>query len=148
MVSEARMRRSAGYGLLDLVVGAALLAVAVMAAAQLVLDTNNMRQSIEIQRLVGDRLDEELKMVESASFATIFDDHHQRGFSLEDERIRLQAPQGDPDGLPGHVEVLVPDPPNDPSSLLEARVEVQWSDRTGTHERQFRQLVSRFAGGP
>ena len=136
-----------GLGLLDVVVGMALMAVAVLAAAQLVMDTNNMRQTIEIQRLVSDHLDSQLKQVEVTSFPTIQTAHDGRGFPVESPNgLRLEAPQGDPDGLPGLVSIEVPDPPGNPDQLVRVTVEVEWADRSGTHRQSRSALVSSVGG--
>lgn len=138
-----------GLGLLDVVIGMALMAVAIMAAAQLVMDTNNMRQTIDIQRLVSDHLDSQIKQAEVTPFAEILVNHQNRGFEVSSaDGLILQAPQGDPDGLPGVVVVEVPDPPNDAGELLNVVVSIAWSDRRGTHAQSRSTLISRVGGLP
>lgn len=146
---DGKRRRQEGLGLLDVVVGMALLAVAVMSAAQLVLDTNNMRRTIDIQRLVSDTLDSELKRIEVTPFAEIVATHQDRAFEVaSQDRLILQPPQGDPDGLPGMVIVDIPEPPGDASALLNVHVEIEWSDRGGTHRNTRSTLISHVGASP
>ena len=46
--------------------------------------------------------------------------------------MRLTAPPGDPDGLPGLVTGTVPDPPGDAVELLLVTVRIDWFDGTNT----------------
>jgi len=135
--------------LLDVVVGASLLAAAGLAAAQLVLDTNSLRRACAVRRLVIETISEELKRIEGSVFEEVLADHDGRGFRVADDEptgITLTAPPGDPDGLPGLVTVTVPDPPNLPNELLDVTVRVDWFD-SGVANFVVRRLrVSRVGG--
>ena len=135
--------------LLDVVVGASLLAAAGLAAAQLVLDTSSLRQACSVRRLVIETISEELKLVEASLFENVQAEHDRRGFAVaEDEAdgMRLTAPPGDPDGLPGLVTVTVPDPPGDAGELLQVTVQVSWFDGTTTSTVARSLRVSRVGG--
>jgi hypothetical protein len=135
--------------LLDVVVGASLLAAAGLAAAQLVLDTSSLRQACAVRRLVIESISEELKFIEASLFENVQAEHDGRGFAVaEDEAdgMRLTAPPGDPDGLPGLVTVTVPDPPGDAGELLEVTVSVSWFDGTTTSTVARSLRVSRVGG--
>jgi hypothetical protein len=135
--------------LLDVVVGASLLAAAGLAAAQMVLDTSSLRQACAVRRLVIETISEELKRIEGSVFEQVRADHDGRGFAVaEDEPggMHLTAPPGDADGLPGLVTVTVPDPPNDPGELLEVTVRIDWFDGAASHSVTRSLEVSRVGG--
>jgi hypothetical protein len=135
--------------LLDVVVGATLLAAAGLAAAQLVLDTTSLRQACAVRRLVIETISEELKQIEASLYEEVQADHHGRGFAVAEDEVdglRLTAPPGDPDGLPGLVTVTVPDPPGDAGELLEVTVRVDWFDGTTTSSVVRNLRVSRVGG--
>jgi len=135
--------------LLDVLVGASLLAAACLAAAQMVLDTTSLRAACAVRRLVIESISEELKRVEGSVFESLRADHDGRGFAVrEDEAggLRLVAPPGDPDGLPGLVTVTVPDPPGNAGELLEVTVRVEWFDGGVASEMVRTLSVSRVGG--
>lgn len=135
--------------LLDVVVGASLLAAAGLAAAQLVLDTNSLRRACAVRRLVIETISEELKRIEGSVFEEVLADHDGRGFAVADDEptgITLTAPPGDPDGLPGLITVTVPDPPNLPNELLDVTVRVDWFDSGVANFVARRLRVSRVGG--
>ena len=148
--NTARRRRrksEAGIVFLDLMVGAALLAVALMAAAQLVLDTNNLQQTVAIKRMVSDAVLDEVKRVEITPFDNVVANHHGRGFAVaEVGGVALQALPGDPDGLPGSIQVDPPPAPATADELLLVTVRVDWQDRSGAREMERTMLLSRLGG--
>jgi hypothetical protein len=135
--------------LLDVLVGASLLAAAGLAAAQMVLDTNSLRQACAVRRLVIETISEELKRIEGSLFEELQAQHHGRGFAVREDEpggLLLTAPPGDADGLPGLVTVTVPNPPNDPDELLEVTVRVDWFDGTTSNSISRTLTVSRVGG--
>jgi hypothetical protein len=148
-MAESKRAKQRGMMLLDVVIGASLLAAAGLAAAQLVLDTSSLKQACAVRRLVIETISEELKRVEGSVFEDLRADHDGRGFAVQDDEpigMRLTAPPGDADGLPGLVTVTVPDPPNTPDELLEVTVRVDWFDGTATNAVVRRLRVSRVGG--
>ena len=135
--------------LLDVLVGASLLAAAGLAAAQMVLDTSSLRKACAVRRLVIETISEELKHVEGSVFEDLVTEHDGRGFAVQDDEpngLHLTAPPGDADGLPGLVTVTVPDPPGDADELLEVTVSIDWFDGSTTNSVARRLRVSRVGG--
>lgn len=135
--------------LLDVVVGASLLAAAGLAAAQMVLDTTSLRHACSVRRLVIETISEELKLIEGSIFEDLRAEHDGRGFAVRDDEpdgLQLTAPPGDADGLPGLVAVTVPDPPNDAAELLEVTVRVDWFDAGAVNTLTRTLRVSRVGG--
>jgi hypothetical protein len=135
--------------LLDVVIGASLLAAAGLAAAQMVLDTTSLRKACAVRRLVIESMSEELKQIEGSLFENVRADYDGRGFAVAEDEVNgmhLTAPPGDPDGLPGLVTVTVPDPPNDPNELLDVTVRVDWFDGSATNSLARSLRVSRVGG--
>ena len=133
VTTSRRRAKQRGMMLLDVVVGASLLAAAGLAAAQMVLDTSSLRKACAVRRLVIETISEELKQIEGGVVEDVVAEHDGRGFAVaEDEAagLRLTAPPGDRDGLPGLVTVTVPDPPGDADELLEVTVSIEWFDGT------------------
>jgi hypothetical protein len=149
MLGKSPKSRSheAGIVLLDAALGATLFAAAVMASAQIVLDTNSLLETVEIKRVVVESINDELAEIESTPFEDIFATHNGRAFSVEEEEgYNLMPPQGDKDGLPGEVTLLAAQPLDDPTELIDVTIDVLWADPTGTRQMIRTLRVSRVGG--
>jgi hypothetical protein len=115
-------------------VATVILATGVLTLSSVAASANQLRKNIFEKAMAAEALDRELAVIEATPFEEIQADHDGRGFEVVlpgRASSMLTALPGDPDGLPGIIEVRVPDPPNNAEFLLEVELRLEWAGTNG-----------------
>ena len=141
--SRRRRRAASGFTLVEVLVVASMLAIAILGMTQISNVSAALRVSGREKAAAVRTLDREVAAVEATNFASIPTLWNNTGFdvTLEDKGKAILHPlPGDADGKPGVVTIFAPN--GDPSQLLEIRVRVDWN---GTHGPQHVQRTVRLS---
>jgi prepilin-type N-terminal cleavage/methylation domain-containing protein len=141
--SAKRRHPASGFTLVEVLVVATMLAVAILGMTQISNVSAALRVSGREKAAAVRTLDREVAAVEATNFASIPTLWNNTGFdvTLEDKgKAILHSLPGDADGKPGVVTIFAPN--GDPSQLLEIRVRVDWN---GTHGPQHVQRTVRLS---
>jgi hypothetical protein len=149
--ADSKRRRSRrGFTLIDVLVGSALLVVAVLGLTGVAVSSNELRRS-NFERVAALRaLGTELATIEAASFGDLLPEHDGRAFDVVAEasgNVMLRSRPDDRDGRPGSVAVSVPDDPGDPDRLLDVTVRIDWVGSFGPQSVARTLRVSRLGVG-
>jgi len=140
-----------GTTLVDVSASIALLVVGVLSLAHVSLTIRSLTRTDEEKSIAAAALQEELHAIESTPFREIVARHDGRGFAVFLEGAAtpaLRALASDVDGLPGLVEVVAADPPNDAELLLEATVTLEWEGSCGPRRLLRRIRIARSGASP
>ena len=138
-----RRRHSSGFTLVEVLVVATMLAVAILGMSQISHVSAALRVAGREKSAAIRTLDREVASIQATNFAAIPGRWDNTGFEVtleEKGRSILHPLPGDVDGLPGNVAVSAPN--GDPSQLLEIRVRIDWN---GTHGPQHVQRTVRLS---
>jgi hypothetical protein len=147
----ARRRGAGGFTLVEVAVAVVLLVVGVLALAHVTLTIRAMQRADEERVMAATALLAELREIETTPFGELVATFDGRGF---DVMLRgaaspaLRPLPGDLDGMAGAVTVIAPDPPRDPTHLLEATVRVDWEGSFGPQSLVRRARISRPGANP
>ncbi len=141
--AERRRRSSGGFTLIEVMVVAMMLAVAILGMSQISNVSAALRALGREKAAAVRTLDRQVAAIQATNFAAIPARWNNTGFevALEDKgRAILHPLPGDADGMPGNVSVSAPN--GDPSQLLEIRVRIDWN---GAHGPQHVQRIVRLS---
>ena len=128
---------------------ASILAVAVLGVTALASSSSRLTKTMEEKDAALRAIDAMVREIEALPLNQI-PAYDGRGFgaTLNDATANMLTPvAGDADGLPGSVQVVVPNPPNDGSSLLQVVVQVDWRGSSGNQTVVRSVLLSRVGQG-
>jgi prepilin-type N-terminal cleavage/methylation domain-containing protein len=135
--------RSGGFTMIEVLVVATMLAVAILGMSQISQVSAALRVAGREKAAAIRTLDREVASIQATNFASIPTRWDNTGFevTLEDKgRAILHPLPGDVDGMPGNVAISAPN--GDPAQLLEIRVRIDWN---GTHGPQHVQRTVRLS---
>jgi prepilin-type N-terminal cleavage/methylation domain-containing protein len=147
----AGRRGERGFTLVELAVATVLLVVGVLALAHVALTIRAMRRDDDERAMATSALLDQLRTIETTPFADVVTKFDGTGFDVTLPGAlspALKALPGDADGMAGLVTVSAPNPPADPTSLLEATVRLDWEGSNGPRHLERRVRLSRPGANP
>jgi len=139
-----------GFTLIEVMFGAAILAIAVLGVSSMATASQKLTQSSEEKGAALEAVEEKLREIEATDYDQIAAVHHQTGFSVTATDVlnnMLPPLVGDADGMPGNVQVAVPAPPGDGNSMLQIDVRVDWVGSSGPRALTRTTFLSRLGQG-
>ena len=143
-----KQRARAGITLVETVISAAILAVAIAGLTNLSATSAALHQTGVEKDAAVRAAERELSEIIASDFPTIPATWNNAGFNvgLEGEvGNALRAPPGDFDGLPGNVQITAPT--GNPAALLDILVTVEWISPHGPEVLARRMRLSRLGSG-
>lgn len=144
-------RGERGFTLIEVAVSIVLLVVGLLTLAQVALTIRSMKRADDERELAANALLDQLHAIETTPFGDLVATFNGRAFDVFQDGAAAPALRplpGDIDGKPGAIAVVAPDPPNDPTRLLEATVRVDWVGSFGP-QRLVRSIrISRPGANP
>jgi hypothetical protein len=143
-----RRRARAGITLIETVVAAAILAVAIAGLTNLSATSAALHQTGVEKEAAVRAAERELAEIVASDFPTIPAAWNNVGFTVGLEGHAgnaLRAPPGDADGLPGNVQITAPT--GQPDQLVDILVTVEWISPHGPETLARRMRLSRIGSG-
>jgi hypothetical protein len=135
--------RAGGFTLVEVLVVATTLAVAILGMSQISSISAALRKSGQEKAAAVRALDREVAIVTATNFTAIPGTWNNAGFEVtleESGKAILHPLAGDADNMTGNVVVTAPT--GDASKLIEIRVRIDWA---GTHGPQHVQRIVRLS---
>jgi hypothetical protein len=148
---RARRRSESGFTLVELAVATVLLVAGVLALAHVALTIQAMKRADDERAMAATALLDQLRAIETTPFGDVaknFDGHAFDVVLPGEANACLRPIPGDVDGRVGLVTVTTPDPPNDPTELLEAAVRLDWDGAFGPEHLERHVRLSRPGANP
>lgn len=140
-----------GFTLIELAIAIVLLVVGLLALAHVALTIQSMKRADDERTMAAGALLEQLRSIETTPFGDVAGNFNGHAFDvvLPGEATPCLRPiPGDTDGRVGLVTVTAPDPPKDPTELLEATVRLDWDGAFGPEHLERRVRISRPGANP
>ncbi|HET6165173.1 MAG TPA: prepilin-type N-terminal cleavage/methylation domain-containing protein [Planctomycetota bacterium] len=150
-VDDGKLRGVRGFTLIEVAVSIVLLVVGLLTLAQVALTIRSMKRADDERELAANALLDQLHAIETTPFADLAATFNGRAFDVFQEGAAapaLRSLPGDVDGKPGAIAVVAPDPPKDPTRLLEATVRVDWVGSFGPQHLVRSLRISRPGANP
>jgi len=150
-VEDGKRRGERGFTVVELAVVIVLLVVGLLSLAQVALTIQSMKRADDERELAAGALLDQLHAIETTPFGDLVANFNGRTFDVFVEGAAapaLRSLPGDVDGKPGAIDVVAPDPPNDPKLLLEATVRVDWVGSFGPRHLVRTIRISRPGANP
>ena len=150
-VADGKRRGERGFTIVELSVTIVLLVVGLLSLAQVSLTIRSMKRADDERELATNALLDQLHAIETTPFGDLVATYNGRTFDVFQEGAAwpaLRPLPGDLDGKPGGIDVVAPNPPNDPARLLEATVRVDWVGSFGPRHLVRSIRISRPGANP
>lgn len=148
---RAGRRTERGFTLVELAVATVLLVAGILALAHVALTIQSMKRADDERAMASSALLDQLRAIETTPFGDVVKNFNGQAFDVVlpgETTPCLRAIPGDTDGRVGLVTVTAPDPPNDPTELLEAAVRLDWDGAFGPEHLERHVRLSRPGANP